>query len=75
VIHRLVLVARPGHYHPAQPTCECGWAGIPSRRRLALTQYREHRESVERKGRGGGARAQGGPRPLTPVEELPEALR
>lgn len=67
VLHALILVHRgPGHVHPWLPTCACGWAGIPGRRRFAVALYRSHSRP---------RREPPAPRPLTPVEDLPEELR
>jgi hypothetical protein len=68
--HSLTLVYRgAGHVHPWLPACDCGWQGVPARRRFAEGQYRQHR--------GGGRIVRGGPgpRPLTPTADLPEELR
>lgn len=73
VRHSLVLVARPGrHVHPWLPTCACSWQGIPGRLRFAVVQYRGHTNGRgARAARGGGP----GPRPLTPLADLPDELR
>lgn len=79
-IHRTILVdrnVRDGvrHAHRWQPACSCGWVGVPGRTRFATEQLRNHRRSVDghtrlvQKGRIPGRQ------PLTPREDLPEALR
>ena len=67
VHHALILVRRAGaHVHPWLPTCACGWQGIPGRRPFAVALYRSHSRP---------RREPPAPRPLTPVEDLPEELR
>lgn len=72
--HRLTLVdrGRP-HVHRWAPSCACGWSGIPIRRRRdAEREYAEHRRQQDGRGH---RRAMAPPRPLTPLADLPEALR
>jgi hypothetical protein len=72
--HRLVLVDRgPEHLHSYQPTCACGWEGVPGKRPWAIEQYRTHRLHIEnaKSGIGTAIRRQR----VTPRHLLPELLR
>lgn len=58
------------HVHRYAPECSCGWVGrFKRRRREAEEEYREHLPSPTK------ARSGNQPRPVTPPEQLPEALR
>jgi hypothetical protein len=60
------------HRHRFVGRCACGWATTPIRSRKTVTeQYRNHASAGDRR----RARRSGGPRPLTPYDQLPEALR
>lgn len=62
------------HLHRWQPECSCGWLGIPAKRAWARDQLRRHKQSIER-ARRHGAGVEMIRQPLTPVDDLPEALR
>ncbi len=71
--HRLVLNDRGAeHIHRWAPTCSCGtWVGVfRKHKRDAVKIYRQH---VSGATKGNVARTR--PRPLTPADRLPEALR
>lgn len=71
--HALTLEPRGAeHLHPYLPSCSCGWSGIPGRRKWARDQYRLHVTVAEAAVRRGDL---GGPMPVTPADQLPEALR
>lgn len=58
------------HVHRWAPECSCSWVGrFKRRRREAEEEYREHLPSPAK------ARSGNQPRPVTPPERLPEALR
>lgn len=73
--HRLILAVRDGeHLHRYSPSCPCGWQGKSARLAFAEEQYARHRlicQADIAEGKRRGIR----PRPLTPAERLPEALR
>ena len=64
--HRLVLTKQSRWL----PACGCGrWVGVPRRRkRDAELQYRQHVNGMDNP-------HDPGPRPVTPVDALPELLR
>ena len=73
--HSLVLTDRGiSHVHRWLPSCSCGrWIGVQRRRKTeALEQYRDH-VAIVRKQTPRSHLPQ--PRPVTPLEQLPEVLR
>lgn len=79
IVDRNVDGAR--HRHRWFPTCACGWRGVFRRRRRdAVAEHRDHVDALRRAARGrpvrrGRVRQPLQPRPVTPVDQLPEALR
>lgn len=82
--HRLVLIDRARedgsrHRHPWQATCVCGWVAVATRRRSdSEARYRQHRNGVENMLKANHRhRDDDGDRThrLTPIDQLPEALR
>lgn len=74
-VHSLVLTDRgQNHIHRWAPTCSCGkWIGVFRRNKAeAVAQHRQHVNGPvgDRKNA-----YQNKPRPLTPRDKLPEALR
>lgn len=75
VHHSLTITDRgTQHRHRFDPACACGWSGRHHRRRVdAEEEYRQHTGAEEKRairGRQGMS-----PRPCTPQEDLPDALR
>lgn len=65
------------HVHRWWVRCTCGWIGPYRRRRKdAVRIHRQHAEAKRKRARRAGKYGHGPvPRPLTPVDQLPEALR
>lgn len=70
--HALVLTDRGRvHRHRWSIGCQCGWVGVHRRRRKeAVTQHHIHIDTLK-----GYTRRGAHPQPLTPYDQLPEALR
>ena len=63
------------HVHRWAAKCKCGWIGpFRRRRKEAKRAWATHLQSVQ-PSRRSGRRGRGGPRALTPVDDLPEQLR
>lgn len=81
VKHSLDLTIRESGRHRFHASCSCAkWTGVPVRRRReAEEQYRRHVNAEERATRTvrrrGRRRAAPQPRQLTPIDQLPDALR
>lgn len=71
--HRLRLDDRgPEHIHRWVASCSCGWRAVPLRKRNAKLAYSRHASKAVSNRRH---RREPQPRPLTPVDRLPDALR
>lgn len=72
--HGLGLIDRgTQHIHRWLPSCRCGWIGVPRRRkREAVDEHHDHLNALVRHSRKIAGMF---PRPPTPVELLPDALR
>lgn len=77
VAHHALTIEDRGvvHRHRWVGSCTCGWRTTPIRsKRTVKSQYRAHvnKQAAMHVGR---LRENYGPRPVTPVEDLPEGLR
>lgn len=72
--HGFRLLDRGGqHRHRWKPICACGWVGVPRRRKQeAVEQHHDHLGALIRQSRHPVGLF---PKPPTPVELLPDALR